>query len=151
MLVNEREQELSVDEILSAIRRNISHIDVKKVDDVPSKEEMEIIDLEEEVFDDVDGQNLENKDECPCDDEKDFNDVISDQCSDSVINSLNKFANISINEQKLSQEEKIFTQQNSLDGVVKQALKDWMDSNLPEMVERIVEREISLITDQYKK
>ncbi len=138
----ERQAEPSIDEILSSIRRVIAEDEV--IDNGPNKAAFDTISAEEAILD-------ENCDQL----DKDVLELTSLE-DDSLVNqetaqglrhSLSTLAALS---QPSARPQIVRSGETSLESLVTEMLrpmmKEWLDDNLPTLVESMVEREIKRIT-----
>ncbi|MDR1365971.1 MAG: DUF2497 domain-containing protein [Holosporales bacterium] len=157
--------ELSVKEILSVIKSNMLPNDKGDADndtvsqaggDVPLNEENrennsdtddDVLDLTDEILDDEENEICSRPTAASRAASREES-VISGSCAQKVFSRLDKLSEtnsynpISSGDIDLGK---------GLDMLLRQSLKAWMDANLPNIVERIVEKEIACLVEKYKK
>lgn len=172
MAENIQTQEPSMEEILASIRRIISEdgatveptpvdpnadapepVDAPVVDMMPMEEEPAVLDLVEEVKDDGHVETIvpEPEPAPPTDHIMFDNDrLLSEtaaQASASALSGLTKIMHgggVNISSQPIGAGHK--TLESMVLELLRPILKDWLDRNLPTIVERIVQKEIQKIT-----
>lgn len=174
MADNTQNQEPSMEEILASIRRIISE-DGATVEPTPADPNAEpapepapvvemaaveaepmVLDLVEEVKEDGSIENIAPEPEPvvvtappPEPIHHDTNRLISDTAAQASANALNNLSrlvggSININSQPIGAGHK--TLESMVAELLRPILKDWLDKNLPAIVERIVQKEIQKIT-----
>ena len=171
MAENTQNQEPSMEEILASIRRIISEDGATVeptpadpnaepaaepapiIDMAPMESEPPILDLVEEVTEDGTVQHLAPEPVIvtppPEPLAHDASRLLSDTAAQASANSLNNLSRlmggaININSQPIGAGHK--TLESMVAELLRPILKDWLDRNLPAIVERIVQKEIQKIT-----
>lgn len=176
MADNTQNQEPSMEEILASIRRIISEdgatveptpadpnadpapepAAAPVLDLAPMDTEPMVLDLVEEVKEDGTVQNIAAEPEAvvvpappPEPIHHDTSRLISDTAAQASANALNNLSrlvggSININSQPIGAGHK--TLESMVAELLRPILKDWLDKNLPAIVERIVQKEIQKIT-----
>ncbi|MDX1923360.1 MAG: DUF2497 domain-containing protein [Alphaproteobacteria bacterium] len=172
MAENPPNQEPSMEEILASIRRIISE-DGATVEPTPADpnaepppvvemEEAPVLELIEEVKDDGSVENLAPQPEPepepapapvyappPEPVQVDRSRLISETAAQASVNALSGLSRlvggtVNINTQPIGSGHK--TLENMVADLLRPILKDWLDNNLPAIVERVVQKEIQKIT-----